>query len=338
MQRVCFANSHVIFSLIRCLDLTSPALCTLASLNPNLTTLRLEFCGRMDDTVVQAWSSSLPHLKRVELLGPFLVRPPAWQAFFKTHPTLDGFLITQSPRFDLECVQSLVDNCPNLLELRLKEIGKMEDSFLQPLKKLGGHLTYLDLSYPGTPGALSEEAVIDLMSAVCGTLTHLDLSNNTQLTDGFLFQGLKPFARHLSCLLLANIPGFTDAGMAEFFSTWKSAAVEAGESPNPPLSHIDLSRSHELGSKALPELLKHSGESLTELNINGWKTTSDKAMKRIGLLCPNLRKVDIGWCREVDNWTVQEIMEKCEKIEEVKVWGCQRLTEACPRKVCFSVS
>lgn len=292
----------------------------------------------MDNAVVEAWSTSLPHLKRVELLGPFLVRAPAWQAFFKSHPTLEGFLLTQSPRFDMECVQALVDNCPNLLELRLKEIGKMEDAFLEPLKKLGGQLTYLDLSYPGIPDALTEEAVIDLMSSVCGTLTHLDLSNNTRLTDGFLFQGLKPHARRLSCLLLSNIPGFTDAGVAEFFSTWVTDAMESGDSPNPPLSHIDLSRGHDLGSKALAALLKHSGETLTELYINGWKTTSEQALKEIGLLCPKLRKVDIGWCREVDNWVVQGIMDNCEKVEEVKVWGCQRLTEACPRKVCLDVS
>lgn len=342
---------EMIFTLIHpgVLDLTSPALCTLASLNPNLTTLRLDFCGRMDDGVVEAWSTSLPHLKRVELLGPFLVRAPAWRRFFETHPTLEGFLMTQSPRFDTECAQALADNCPHLIELRLKEIGKMEDALLEPLKKLGGRLTYLDLSYPGIPDVLSEEALIDLMSCVCGTLTHLNLSNNTRLTDGFLFQGLKPHARQLSCLLLANIPGFTDAGVAEFFDTWVGAAAasatggisttmpdESGDClPNPPLSHIDLSRGHELGSKALHALLKHSGESVTELYINGWKATSEEALKEIGELCPNLRKVDIGWCREVDNWVVQGIMEKCEKVEEVKVWGCQRLTEACPRKVCF---
>lgn len=318
------------------LGLTSPALCTLAMHNPNLSTLRLDFCGRMDNAVVLAWSTSLPHLMRIELLGPFLVRVEAWKTFFKSHPRLEGFLITQSPRFDLECVQALADNCTNLMELRLKEIGKMEDSFLEPLKKLGGKLTYLDLSYPGKPDALTENALIDLMSAVCGTLTHLNLTNNTRLTDGFLYQGLKPFARRLSCLLLANVPDLTDAGVAEFFNTWKTAATEIQQLPNPPLSHIDMSRGHELGSKALTALLKHSGESITELCINGWKTTSQEALKEIGSRCPNLRKLDVGWCREVDDWVVQEVMDKCEKIEEVKVWGCQRLTEACPRKVCSS--
>ena len=36
------------------LDLAPSALCTLAMLNPNLTNLRLDFCGCMDDTVATA--------------------------------------------------------------------------------------------------------------------------------------------------------------------------------------------------------------------------------------------------------------------------------------------
>src|ERR1700722_12486010 len=106
-------------------DLTPSALTTLAFLNPNLTNLRLDFCGRIDDAVFQKWCTSLPSLKRLELLGPFLVRVPAWKSFFQSHPYLEGFLITQSPRFDLECVGSLVKNCRALKELRLREITKM---------------------------------------------------------------------------------------------------------------------------------------------------------------------------------------------------------------------
>ena len=115
----------------------------------------------MDDTVATAWATSLPNLRRVELLGPFLVRAPAWQTFFRAHPNLEGFLITQSPRFDVECMQVLIESCPQLKELRLKEVGKLCDEFLECLKSLGGQLTYLDLSYPGTADALSERALIN---------------------------------------------------------------------------------------------------------------------------------------------------------------------------------
>ncbi|KAI0933361.1 hypothetical protein AcV5_005524 [Taiwanofungus camphoratus] len=313
-------------------NLTSPALCALASLNPNLTELRLDLCGRMDDTVMDTWSAALPSLKRIELLGPFLVRAPSWQAFFKTHPGLEGFLITQSPRFDLDCMKALVDSCSGLKELRLKEVGQMDDDFLEHIRQLAGTLTSLDLSYPGNAEALSEKAMIELMDVVGGSLMHLDLSGNVDISDAFLFQGLKPNTRRLTSLALANIPELTDVGVAEFFDTFAAAAEEAGHAPNPGFTVLDLSRNCALTTDALFALLKHSGRSLVELNISGWKAASQDSLRTIAEHACGLRKLDIGWCREVDNWVIKDLMEKCDRIQEVKVWGCQRLTEECPRK------
>ncbi|OCH84255.1 RNI-like protein [Obba rivulosa] len=313
-------------------NLDPPALSTLASLNPNLTHLRLDYCGRMDDEVIEAWSTSLPNLKRVELLGPFLVRAPAWQTFFKSHPALEGFLIVQSPRFDLECMRVLAESCTGLRELRLEEIGQMSDSFLEHVESLAGHLTHLALSRPGIPEALSDQALIDLMAAVGPSLTHLDLSGNINVTDAFLFRGLKLHTQRLSSLALKNTPELTDAGVAEFFDTWADAAQNAGYTSVPRLTSIDLSRNHLLSSDALTALLRHSGTSLTNININGWKAVSQESLKSIADFAPDLRKLDMSWCREADDWVVQALIEKCERIEEVKAWGCQRLTERCPRK------
>ncbi|OBZ75286.1 DNA repair protein rhp7 [Grifola frondosa] len=309
-------------------NLAPPALCTLASLNPNLTRLRLDLCGRMDNSVAAAWSTSLPNLKHIELLGPFLVRTEAWQEFFKAHPALEGFLITQSPRFDLECMRALVENCSGLKELRLKAIGKMDDEFLVLIKQLAGKLTYLDLSDPGNPEALSENVLIDMMSAIGGCLAHLDLSGNLNISDGFLFQGIKPYVQRLSSLVLVNTPDLTDAGVAEFFNTW----VQACEKPNPGLISLDLSRNDALSSDALLALLHHSGKSLVRLNINGWKSASEVSLKAIAEHGRVLRQLDIGFCREVDDWVVKDIVEKCGALEELKVWACQRITERCPRR------
>lgn len=310
-------------------DLTPPALCTLAALNPNLTSLRLDFCGRIDNSVIAAWSASLPSLTRVELLGPFLVRASAWQSFFASHPKLTGFLITQSPRFDLQCMQSLVTHCRGLTALRLREVGKLDETFLPYIQSLAGQLAHLDLSSPGNPEALSCDALVDLMEAVGPALRHLDLSGNVLLGDAFLFQGLKPHTRRLEALVLANTPELTDAGVAEFFDTWPAAA----EPPNTPLRLIDLSRNHDLAGDALEALLTHSGEALETLNINGWKVAPEEVLNTIGEQARRLRRADLGWCREVTDWTVKALVGQCDSLEEVKVWGCQRVTVNCPRKV-----
>lgn len=331
MLLVCFSPTAICIVLIIS-DLIPPALCTLASLNPNLTTLRLDFCGRMNNSVLSSWSTALPHLTRLELLGPFLVYAATWCSFFESHPQLQGFLITQSPRFNLDCIQSLAENCKNLTELRLKEIGEMNDEFLEHIQRLGAQLTYLDLSDPGNPEALSTDALVDMMAVVGGNLQHLNLSKNILITDDFLLQGVGPHAHRLRTLVLANTPELTDAGVAAFFDTWADAA-EGADEPHPTLVSLDMSRSENLAGKALTALLQHSGEQLEQLNINNWKATPEEDLARISEMAPRLKTVDLGWCRETNDWTVKGLLENCAALEEVKVWGCQRVTERCPRRV-----
>jgi DNA repair protein RAD7 len=307
----------------------------MAHLNPNLTSLRLDLCGRIDDTVMKIWCASLPALKRLELFGPFLVRVAAWQNFFESHPQLEGFLITQSPRFDLDCLTSLVTHCRGLKDLRLREIGKMEDVFADEIKSLQGTLQSLDLSEPGE--SLSEEVLLDMISVIAPTLTHLDLSNHDLIADRFLRKGLKPHLRVLVSLSLRHTPKLTDDGVAEFFETWASATDGGADAephdPNPPLVSLDLSRNHNLSSAALSAILAHSGPTLQNLNINGWKAASEESLNEIGQCARELRTLDVGFCREVDDFVMKGVIENCEKITEVKCWGCSRVTQECPRKV-----
>jgi DNA repair protein RAD7 len=319
---------------IKCItDLTPPALSTLAYLNPGLTTLRLDFCGRIDDSVMDTWSTAFPALKRLDLHAPFLIRVPAWKKFFESHPHLEAFLITQSPRFDIECLESLVTNCPDLKELRLREIGKMEDKFADHLAALEGKLTVLDLSEPGK--SMSEDVLIDLVAVVGPTLRHLDLSKHDKITDAFLDEGLKPHTRVLTSLTLNHVPDLTDEGVADFFTTWASPAAqgESQQDPNPALTAVDLSRNCNLSSTALSTLLVHSGGRLQHLNINGWKAASRESLEQIARFAWDLRTLDVGFCHKVDDFVLKEILDKCERIKEIKCFGCNRVTGSCPRKV-----
>ena len=45
----------------------------------------------------------------------------------------------------------------------------------------------------------------------------------------------------------------------------------------------------------------------------------------------------MGRCSAVDDWFVKNVPEQCGDVDELKVWGCQRVTEHCARKVCADV-
>ncbi|KAH9483476.1 DNA repair protein rhp7 [Psilocybe cubensis] len=317
-------------------NLPSPALETLAYHNANLVSLRLDFCGHLDDTAFKVFSTSLPALKRIELLGPFLVRSPAWQEFFKSHPILEGFLITQSPRFDDECIKALVKNCPDITDLRLKEVGKLDDSFLDQIKLFKRGLSYLDLSDPSH--SCSEKAMIALIRAVGKTLTHLNVSNHTDLGDQFLAKGLLPHVKTLESLVLSHLPELTDSGVSEFFENWTR---------NNPLTSMDISRNETLTGISLNSILNHSGDGLLELNINGLKDVEEEALRKIGPTCPALRKLNVGFCRCVDDFVIKAWLEGevdkgvgsgfCSRLEELKVWGCNKVTLSCPKKKGVSI-
>jgi DNA repair protein RAD7 len=305
----------------------------MANLNPNLTSLHLDNCGLINDQVLKEWATSLPNLQRLELYGPFLVTPPAWVTFFRAHSNLEAFLITQSPRFDLPCLNALLSHAgPSLSELRLREIGKLDDDFLMAIsEKEGRPWSSLDLSSP--VHSCSEDALVNLMAAVGGTLRHLDLSGHVEgVNDSFVKRGLVEYANALTSLSLVECTELSDEGAEQLFAGWLKAGVAA-------LTKIDFSRCHDLGELTLLALLSHSGDLLRELNISGWRTVSLEALAGIPKAAKALERLDVSWCRAVDDFFVKDVLDACvgghgrgTGIKAIDLWGCNRLTTACPRR------
>ncbi|KZO92412.1 RNI-like protein [Calocera viscosa TUFC12733] len=312
-------------TLYDCTALESSGLIALANLNPNLVNLRLDFCGRVEATALGHWAQHLAKLKRIELLAPFLVTDKAWIKFFETvGDRLEGFLITNSPRFSQECVESLVKNCPKLTELRLRRIGKLEDDWLPLLHPLT-QLTLLDLSdasLGNAPISLTDEPLIDLMSKVGANLEHLDLSGHELVTDDMLIRGIAPNMPKLKRLRLVELSNLTDEGVGAFFDALVAT----------PLHWLDLSRNPELADKALVGLLDHSGAGLAHLNMNQFKEASNEVLLQIGEKASLLEFLDLGFCREVDDFVVKAVQDGCKGLKELKVYGCNRITEDCPKK------
>lgn len=298
---------------------------TMISLNPNLETLRLEYCRGVDSTVLPLFASDLPNLSRLELFGAFLARAPAFISFFDGIGTrLESFLLTHSPRLDFACCQAMVQNCSeSLTELRLSNVGRLDDSWL-PLLHTCTNLTRLELCYPGGEASLTDEPVVELLGAIGANIEFLDLGGHHSLTDTVLLEGVMPHVPLLKTLKLSDTPLLTDEGVAKFFTEYsKDAELECIDMRHNPLPSTDSLR-------ALLE--RPAASTIRELLINGWKSADEEVCKMISASCPELRKLDIGFVRAVDDYTLKEILDGCKKIEEISCFGCNRVTEACPRK------
>lgn len=325
--------------LLSSAELAPPALTTLASLNPNLTHLHLDLCGRITCPVITAFSQSLPHLTHLNLLGPFLVRAEAWIAFFKAKPELRSFRITQSPRFDLECAKSLAKNCTKLEELQLKEVGQLGDTFVEQLCALPP-LKLLDLSNPGV--GILENGWLQILERHGPTLESFDPSWHEGFTDVVLENGIRKHARVISELVLEGLSSLSDVGVAHFFDNWnKPFATPDSEgchsgmnlddcealTPNPPLRTVSLARNCALSSATFTALLAHSAPSLVSLNLNGLGPISSDFL---GLLkdVSDVRWLDMSWCRELDDFMMKDVVSNAPKLGEVRVWGCNRIRGA----------
>ncbi|KIK73252.1 hypothetical protein PAXRUDRAFT_607462 [Paxillus rubicundulus Ve08.2h10] len=320
--------------------LAPPALETLASLNPNLTHLHLDYCGRLTCPVLDSFSGSLPHLTHLTLLGPFLVRSETWIKFFQAKPELRSFRITQSPRFDLECAKSLAEHCTKLEELQLKEIAQINDAFVEPLCALPP-LTLLDLSSPDS--GIEESGWLQLLERHGPTLASFDPSWHEGFTDEVLHKGIRQYARLMSELKLEGLPSLTDKGVAKFFENWvkpyviaeqkedteSGMDVDEGQSsgpftPNPPLHVLSLARNHRLSDATLTAVLTHSASCLVSLNLNGLPSLSTESLGQL-IDAVEMCQLDVSWCREMDDFIMKDVVANMPKLAEVKLWGCSRV-------------
>lgn len=300
-------------------DLVHESYLTLANLCPNLVSLNLQMCGQISTDTLKAWGKSLKHLKNLELNGPFLIRKEGWVDFINARGThLESLRITQSPRIDLETIELLVKKCKNLKCLQLSEVGQLNSDFLAPLSKLS-KLESLAITCPGdklvvedgdgTP--VSDEAVEELLAKIGGHLTSLDLSDNRELTDASL-ASIGKHCKRLSSLCLRH-NDLSDDGVAAFFK-----GLEAVKRPG--FKHLDFEKGHDLSSAALDAIVSHSGQTLEYLSILGWRTVSADAVSLLAG-CKRLQFLDLGWCRNVTDFTVKDVLDGCDAIKTVRVWG-----------------
>jgi DNA repair protein RAD7 len=216
-------------------------------------------------------------------------------------------------------MSTLATCCPNVTELRLKEIGRLDDTFLPYISSFQ-KLEELDLSSPSA--SCSEDGMIALLEKLGERLRHLDLSDHDELGDDFLKHGIQKYAPNLVSLRLDNLPALTDEGVVSFFHEWRPSV----------LSTLSIARAPNVGTQALPALLDCAGSTLSALSINSWRETTAEALSRIGE-ARELRTLDVSWNRAIDNFVVKAIMDGCPKLEEIRCWGCNRVTAECPRKV-----
>ncbi|WFD32910.1 UV-damaged DNA-binding protein rad7 [Malassezia sp. CBS 17886] len=305
-------------SLYDCSALTSDAFRQIATFAPNVRTLRLHYCGQLDDVAFQALTG-LRGLECLELYGPYLVRKENWLACFRTLTTrLRAFRIRETPRFDRECIDALVAQCPNVDVLQLAQIGQLDDGGAQALSALA-QLRALDLSQPGVsapgvpPASLTDAGVVPLLAQRGAALRELDLSRNAALTDRLVDDGLVHCGR-LRTLQLRGLEHVTSDAWTRGFARCASQ-----------LEHVSVSHCVQLSDDAFIALV-NAAPRLRTLNVNSVDSLTPAAFDALAAARPPLASLDVGFVRCITDDILAQLADALPTLETVYIFGCQQVT------------
>ncbi|KAJ2347292.1 UV-damaged DNA-binding protein rad7, partial [Coemansia sp. RSA 2671] len=355
--------------LYDCTRLARNALERIVEMSPNVQTLALEYCGRLDAGVLDAFGTGLRQLAKVQLEGAFLVDDKAWAKFFReAGPRLRSFQVRFSG-FGPAAMRALITHCEGLEELRVSEctdfnddclgmlaapLTETEEALQEPERLLRdtekievvpwrplARLKSLDLGHPHL--AMSSATATRVIRALGSQLRVLNLSGFKDVDDNFLLLGLAPHSEHLQELSLAECNSISVEAMTQFFAQGADATMGRG------LVRLSLNRCYLLTDAVLHAVVRHSCCSLRSLDLN----SVDDFMTEQGLLalaggalpiegeevassvvkgCPYLEDVDLSWVRCTTDSVLEKVLEACGRLEKVMVYGCPEVSIFAPTR------
>jgi DNA repair protein RAD7 len=283
----------------------------IAYIIPNLKTLQLAFCGRLVDSTMAALVSRLHSLEHLILTGPFLITVQAWKSTLEIiGPKLRTFEISDTARWDEECSQTLVTQCPNLEVVGLKRINGISNESIQWLANLS-NLRSFDLTEP--TGLITDEYVIPIIRNAGNKLEKLVLDGCTELSD-LTFQTIIEFCPNLQHLSLALLDRITDECVAKGFQSWTK---------NHGLISLNLTRCVGIKDAGVQAILAHSGASLEILNLNSLdeltQDTFSLFTEEENEVGNDLVDLDVGFVRCVSDDVVYKLTRACKDLRTLRV-------------------
>ena len=265
-------------------------------------------------------------LRELRLDAANLVSDPKWKEFFqmmgprleRLHLSWLDYALTD------DTVQTLVDSCPQLQVLKLKNVFCTGEASLAHIARLQ-NLKQLSLSFTSS---VESDVVSAMVHSVGSTLQQLSL-HRFQDVDGELLEIINTTCKELTKLCICDNDTCTDEGYAALFTNWQ----------NPPLRAANLSRNRSLdnatpdeteetigfASQGLQALMAHSGQSLERLNISSCRHISHEVLLKVfngKKTYPKLQDVDLSFVAQVDTTVLAGLFKSCPAVQKVAAFGC----------------
>ncbi|KAK6334732.1 hypothetical protein TWF718_010180 [Orbilia javanica] len=316
-----FEPAEHVLRFYDCSKISANSLREIGAFVPTLRRLHLNWCGLMNDECLDYYGTQLKQLTSLELYGAFNVTEECYVRFFKNVGSrLTEFCVSDTARFKVAAMEALVDNCPELEVLRLRTLTHIDNEFVRLLTGLP-NLKVLEITSPRE--SITDGSIIDCLNTFGSGLSELTLNGCGDLTDETL-HAIQSSCGRLDILNIEELDLLTNDGISEFFTKWSN---------NYGLKEISLKRCVNLQSSGFAAVIDHSGRTLEKLSINSCKDINADAwtfLQEVKL--PELESLDISFVRSVDDAVIEGILNIAPELKTLRVWGCNKLTEACMLK------
>ncbi|KXN70107.1 RNI-like protein [Conidiobolus coronatus NRRL 28638] len=310
--------------LFDCARLMEPDIAKIVSKCSSLETLKLYFCGRMNDPLTYVFSNGFHNITELTLHGTFLVTKNGFSNLFEgLGPKLDKLSIQQAPLFNVESMKSLVENCRGLSYLDLSNCEAVNKDCILLLSQGPNHGKAHAKSSKGKKN-LDDSALLPILHVIGSGLESLKLDGWTKLTEASITKGIEPCCKSLVELSLEGAEEITPEAWCYLFNSKLGGTNEVTG-----LHHLNLANcSIENNDKVLLSILRQNVETLQTLNLSGWDSLTHEGIKEAFSDFPpsNLTHVNFSWCREMCDPLAELIVNASDNLKEISVWGCHKIT------------
>ena len=297
---------------------------------PTIKTLKLRNAIQFKDTVMDHLIGSPVELEHISLHGTNLIGDDTWDKFMKAKAaSLKSFkLYWTDGYFGDDQIEQLTKTCPNLERLKIEHNQKVTGQGIKQMAQFS-KLEQLALELYRTSGQKhpASASIVEVLDAVGPGLRRLSLAQFHYIVDSVL-QAIHDNCQNLTKLRITCNEKLTDAAFAAMFTGWL----------NPPLTfvdfnkctHVDASEPREnpdsigLCSEGFKAMIAHSGKTLRYINIHSCRHISLEAFESAfshDKIYPDLKKMDISFCQEVNDFVVGSIFKSCPALKELIIFG-----------------
>ncbi|KAK3326581.1 hypothetical protein B0H66DRAFT_165446 [Apodospora peruviana] len=298
---------------------------------PTLKQLKIRNGIHFKDEVMDYLLSRDIELEGFYLHGANLVSEAHWKKFLQEKgKSLKSLRVYWTDKhFGDEVLAELEASCPSLDRLKASHNQKVTGEGIKSIAKLKSlrHLS-LDLR-----NHVHSDVYVHLLSEIGSDLKTLSLARVPDV-DNTVLDAIHTHCRSLTKLRITDSEFMTDEGFVRLFKGWE----------NKPLEIVDLQKNRQLEaakprenpdgiglcSNGFRALMAHSRKDIRQLNVHACRHISAAAFEDVfapDKEYPELQKLEISFCEEVNDFIVGSIFRSCPNLRELNVFGCMKVKD-----------